>query len=79
MSHVPHDLAEGLPEHAARPAERRGEAPHLARLSDDDHLPNREIHRAEINVRPMERLALEALKKRRLALADEIRGLPAAA
>lgn len=78
MSHVPHELAEALPDLAPRLAERRREDPHLARLSDEYHVLNREIHRAETRVEPMEDLALEALKKKRLALLDEIKGLLAA-
>ncbi|MGR3781400.1 MAG: YdcH family protein [Albimonas sp.] len=78
MSHVPHELSEALPELADRLAERRREEPRLARLSDDYHVLNREIHRAETHVQPMDDLALETLKKKRLALLDEIRGLLAA-
>ncbi len=79
MSHVPHELAEALPDLAARLAQQRREDAHLARLADDYHVLNREIHRAETNLQPMEDLALETLKKKRLALLDEIRGLLAAA
>ena len=79
MSHTPHELAEALPDLAERIAEQRLTDPRLARLADEHHVLNREIHRAETNVEPMDDFALEELKKKRLALLDEIRGMMAPA
>src|SRR6056297_2335668 len=71
MSHTPHELAEMIHERKATDA-------HFARLADDYHALNREIHRAETDVQPTSEPALEDMKKRRLALLDEIRAMLAA-
>ena len=72
MSHVPHDLAEEFPDHAARIHDLKAEDAHFAKLCDTHHRVNREIHRGESNVEPMDDMRLEDLKKERLALLDEI-------
>lgn len=79
MSHTPHELAEALPGKAAEISARKAADPRFARLADDYHALNREIHRGETDVEPMDDFRLETLKKRRLALLDEIRGMLAAA
>lgn len=78
MSHTPHELAEALPGEAGRISERKTSDPHFARLAEEYHAVNREVHRGETNVEPMDDVRLETLKKRRLALLDQIRGLLAA-
>lgn len=77
MSHVPHELAEVFPGAADRIHDLKERDPHFARLSDRYHELNRAIHRAETDLEPMSDAALEDLKKRRLALLDEIRPLVA--
>lgn len=72
MSHTPHELAEEFPNHAERIRILRSENGHFVKLADQYHTVNREIHRGESNVEPMDDLHLEDLKKRRLALLDEI-------
>lgn len=72
MSHTPHELAEEFPEQAARIHALREENPHFAKLSEDYHALNREIHRGESDVEPMDDLHLEDLKKKRLSMLDEI-------
>ncbi|SDW10318.1 Uncharacterized conserved protein YdcH, DUF465 family [Albimonas donghaensis] len=79
MSHTPHELAEALPGEAANISARKASDPHFARLAEEYHTLNREIHRGETNVEPMDDLRLETLKKKRLALLDEIKGMLAAA
>lgn len=79
MSHTPHELAEALPDLIGQLNERRQTEPRLAKLADEYHLLNREIHRAETNVQPTDDFALEEMKKKRLALLDEIRGMLVAA
>ena len=73
MSHVPHELHEELPELAERLHARKATDPRLQKLADDYHEVNREIHRGETDVEPMDDAHLEELKKRRLAMLDEIR------
>lgn len=75
MSHTPHELAEQLPEFAEAIAARKLSDAHFAKRADAYHELNREIHRGETDVEPMDDLHLVELRKKRLALLDEIRGL----
>lgn len=72
MSHTPHELASEFPEHADRIHALRIENAHFAKLSDEYHVINKEIHRGETNIEPMDDFHLEELKKQRLALLDSI-------
>ena len=45
---------------------------HFAKLAESYHEVNRQVHRAETNVEPMEQLAEDQLRKQRAALKDEI-------
>ena len=74
MSHTPHELADEFPGRGDRIHELRMSDAHFAKLSDEYHVNNREIHRGETNVEPMDDVRLEDLKKKRLALLDEIKG-----
>lgn len=73
MSHTPHELAEEFPEHVDTLHALKTSDAHFAKLFDEYHTLNREIHRAETDVQPMDDFALEDLKKRRLAMLDEIK------
>ncbi|MGM0586748.1 MAG: YdcH family protein [Pseudomonadota bacterium] len=75
MSHTPHELAAELPELAGEIQVRKATDPHFAKLTERYHDINREIHRGETDVEPMDDFHLEELKKQRLALLDEIKGL----
>ncbi|WP_292532024.1 YdcH family protein [Methylocystis sp.] len=79
MSHVAHELHEEFPQQAeAIHALKAGNA-HFARIAEDYHALNRAIHRMETNVEPAEDATIENLKKKRLALKDEIAGFLATA
>lgn len=72
MSHVPHELAEEFPEHKDRIHDLKMTNAHFARLADEYHQLNREIHRIEaagINTSDEE---FENLKLVRVRLKDEI-------
>lgn len=75
MSHVPHELAEEFPDLADKLAEKKAQDAHFAKLADEYHALNRQVHRAETKVEPIEDLAEGELRKRRAALKDEIYGL----
>ena len=47
MSHTPHELAEDFPGAAAAIHDLKVTDAHFARLMDDYHRLNREVHRAE--------------------------------
>jgi len=72
MSHTPHELAEEFPEFAAKLHELKTGNPHFARLADEYHAVNRAIHRAETTVEPISDEAETELRRKRLALKDEI-------
>lgn len=72
MSHTPHELHEEFPELAAKITELKQTDAHFSRLAEDYHDLNRQVHRAETNVEPMELLAETELRKQRAALKDEL-------
>lgn len=72
MSHTPHELAEEFPDKVDLMHRLRESDAHFARLSDAYHDVNRQVHRAETNVEPMEELAEVELRKTRARLKDEI-------
>jgi uncharacterized protein len=75
MTHVPHELHEEFPEAGEALHRLKVESAHFARLADEYHQVNREIHRIEAEVEAATDERAENLKKRRLALKDEIAGL----
>jgi len=79
MSHVPHELHEEFPEHADALHHLKMNDAHFARLADEYHAINREVHRIETDVTPASDEVLEDLKKKRLHLKDQIAAMLAAA
>ena len=72
MSHTPNELADVFPDNAETLRELKLNDAHFARLAEQHHEVNREIHRiaAEIEAASDERI--ETLKRERLHLLDEI-------
>lgn len=75
MTHVPHELHEEFPEAGEALHKLKLENSHYAKLADEYHEVNREIHRIETDVEAASDARAEDLKKRRLALKDEIAAL----
>ncbi|SMX43697.1 YdcH family protein [Maliponia aquimaris] len=75
MSHTPHELAEEFPEFTDKLHALKQTDAHFAKLADEYHEINRQVHRAETNVEPMEQLAEEQLRKQRSLLKDQIYAL----
>ena len=75
MAHTPHELAEEFPEFVAKMQKLKGVNAHFAKLADEYHEINRAVHRAETNVEPTDDFNMEAMRKQRLALKDEIYGM----
>lgn len=71
-AHTPHELADTFPEDAATLHRLKLENAHFARLAEKHHVVNRTIHRIETEVEAASDERLEALKKERLNLLDEI-------
>lgn len=72
MSNTPHDLASDFPDHAAQISTLRQTDAHFAKLVDSYHSLNRDVHRAETNIEPVSDLAMQSLRKQRMALKDQI-------
>ncbi len=72
MSHVAHELADDFPEFKQRIHDLKTTDAHFARLFDEYHTVNREVHRIEaagVNVADEQ---FESLKLKRLHLKDEL-------
>lgn len=78
MSNTPHELHEEFPGDVDRIHALKVSNSHFARLADEYHELNRQVHRAETGVEPMESLAETDLRKKRAHLKDEIARLLAA-
>jgi len=72
MSHVPHELAEEFPEQKDKIHLLNQSDAHFAKLSEEYHNLNREIHRIETNVAPADEGYEKQLRRQRLALKDQI-------
>ena len=72
MSHTPHELHEEFPELADRIQELKVGNSHFAGLADAYDEVNRAVHRMETDIEPVDDTVLEAFKKKRLALKDDI-------
>ena len=79
MSHTPHELAAEFPADVAVIHQLKVGDAHFAKLAESYHELNREIHRIESDVEPASDEQTELLKKKRLALLDEISPLIAKA
>jgi uncharacterized protein len=75
MTDTPHELNEEFPEFRARIHDLKVESPHFRKLHEEYHALNREIHRGETNIEPMDDFRMEGLRKQRLKLKDEIFGM----
>lgn len=78
MSHVPNELAEMLPEKADAIHALKTSDAHFSRLADEYHEVNRAIHRAETDVEPTDDFNMQDMRRKRLALLDELKGMLAA-
>ncbi len=67
-----HDLVHELPEHREKIHELKMENNHFARLFDEYHEVDHEIHRIETGIENTSDDYLESRKKRRLYLKDEL-------
>lgn len=79
MKNTPHALAEEFPDKTEAIHTLKESDAHFARLADEYHDVNREIHRLESRVEAGSDFREEELRKKRLMLKDEIAGLLAKA
>ena len=78
-AHTPNELADVFPDHAVTLHQLKLTDAHFARLAEQHHDVNREIHRIETEIDAASDDRLEALKKERLHLLDEIAAMLEAA
>ena len=79
MTHTPHELAEDFPEHVEKIHQLKMTDAHFAKLADEYHAVNREVHRIETEVEAAGQEREEELRKTRMRLKDEIAAILAKA
>jgi uncharacterized protein YdcH (DUF465 family) len=72
MHNEPHDLVHELPEFKDAIHEMKMSDNHFKRLFDEYHTVNKEVHRIEQDIETTSDAYAEDLKKKRLALKDEM-------
>lgn len=72
MSHTPHELAADFPEYAEKIQALKLSDAHFAKLHEAYHEVNRQVHRAETDVEPTGDEEMEAMRRERLRLKDEL-------
>ena len=72
MTHTPHELASDFPEYAEKISQLRQNDAHFARMVDEYHTINRDVHRAETDVEPTSDDHMAEMRKQRMALKDQI-------
>lgn len=72
MSHTPHELAEEFPAEVAKIHDLKVKDAHFARLVDDYHEVNRQVHRAETLVEPTSPEHETELRQKRSRLKDQV-------
>lgn len=72
MSNTPHTLAEEFPGQMDAIHKLKVSDPHFAKLLEAYDAVNDEIHRAETKIAPIDQLAENDLRKRRLQIKDAI-------
>ena len=73
--HTPNELTEIFKRDRDLVTRLKREDAHFARLADEYHEVNREVHRIEAETEAASDERTESLKKQRLALLDEITGI----
>ncbi|MFG1358126.1 YdcH family protein [Xanthobacter pseudotagetidis] len=72
MSHTPHELAADFPEYAEKISALKQSDARFAKLYDEYHEVNRKVHRAETDVEPTGDEEMEAMRRTRMQLKDEL-------
>jgi len=72
MSHTPHELADDFPEFIEKIGQLKQQDAHFARLVDEYHDINRDVHRAETDVEPVSDAHMTDMRRQRMQLKDQI-------
>lgn len=73
--HTPNELTAIFKRDRELLTQLKGSDAHFARLAEEYHTVNREVHRIECEAEAASDERFESLKKQRLALLDEITGI----
>lgn len=72
MKNTPHELHQEFPEFSDKMSALKTTNAHFAKLFDEYHEVNREVHRGETDVEPMSDEHLTELRRKRMTLKDEL-------
>lgn len=72
MKNTPHELIDDLPEFAEQIHTLKTSDAHFAKLFEEYHEINRNVHRAETDVEPTSDEHLEEMRKQRMMLKDQL-------
>jgi len=75
MSVEHHPLLKEFPEYHDRIHQLKVEDAHFRKLFDEYHEVDKEVYRMDENIEPVSDEVMEEMKKRRLALKDELLGM----
>lgn len=75
MSNTPHELAADFPEYAEKIQALKASDAHFAKLYEAYHAVNGQVHRAETDVEPTGDEEMEAMRRERMKLKDELYAL----
>lgn len=75
MSHTPNELHDMFPDKKDKLHELKVSSGEFVSISEQYHEVNREIHRGETDVEPMDDFHLEELRKKRLQLLDRVKNM----
>lgn len=75
MSSTPHHLAEEFADYAPQLRRLREQDGHFQRICSEYEEVNHQVHKAETDIEPCDDLRMVELRKRRMALKDEIFGM----
>ena len=70
--HTPHELTDEFPGYQEAIHKLKTEDQHFAKLAEEYHEVNRNIHRMETEIEPVSERTERELRKRRMQLKDEI-------
>ncbi|WP_343559475.1 YdcH family protein [Kiloniella sp. b19] len=70
--HTPHELDQEFPDQVSRIHELKQSDAHFAKLADEYHEVNRQVHRHEVEIEVLSDEHINEVKKQRLSLKDRI-------
>ena len=72
MAHTPHELADDFPDQADRISSLKASNAHFAKMAEEYHKVNRQVHRGETDIEPLSDAHMTDLRRKRMQLKDQI-------